>query len=588
MVSLQTPGAGRRGAVDSVITDGDGRYFFDRVSKGAYALVATKAGWLDGAFGRRRPEGESSSIEIADGERRPNVELLLWKRSTLAGTLSDEAGEPVVDVLVWAVRRRIISGRPQMELTSAVRTDDHGAFRLGGLLPGDYSVFMPAMISSGPITFSGGSAPMEWYQTMTSIGAAPMSMDRDTGVAAGDGRNVLTGMSDLTTTPEGDAPWMALPPTFLGSGSSTAATFLHLDPGQDRQGVSITARRVPTQRVSGTLVVPGGGTAASHALHLLPASLADFPVFDVATAITDAAGVFTFYGVPAGSYVVRIVKMPAPKGANVRASTAYVDVNRKFVSLSIGGGPGGVPPPVDTEPLLFASEIVSVGDTPVHGLAITLRPGVRISGRAQFDGSAAQPAPEAWPRMSVTVESANGFVPYMRFQGGRFSDDGTFTTPSLLPGAYVLHPSAPAGWEVKSVIADGRDVTERAFDVSSDISDVIVTYTDHAGAIRGSVVSSQGAPDAGATVLLFPAEPDAWVNYGVVSRRLTSTRTSATGTFMFTPPPPGQYLVVAIPDEQSADWRDPAVLARLAATAQRVIVRDGESATLALTTRSIR
>ena len=588
VVTLGVPDGTRRNALDSVMTDSDGRYFFDNVPTGRPLMVtSTKPGWLDGAIGRVRPDGESTVLSIKKDERQVTVDLEMWKRSVLAGAVLDEAGEPVVDVLVWAVRRRIFAGRPQVELTTAVRTDDRGAFRLSGLVPGDYSVLLPTMVSSGPITFGGGNAPIEWIQTMTGIGAAPMSVDRDSGVLAGDGRNVVTGMTEFASPPASASPWMALPPTFYG-GSSTTPAFVHLDPGQERQGLTIAARRVPTQSISGTLAVPGM-PGASYALHLLPASMADFPLFDVATAVTDAAGAFTFYGIPSGSYVIRVVRVPAPKGPNARATTAYQDPNRKFVSMYVSGPPPAAPPPVDTEPLLYANEPVTVGDTPVRGLTIQLRTGVRISGRVVFAGTAAQPAPEKLPNLTVSADAANGFVPYQvrQFTTGWLSPDGTFTTPSLLPGQYVLTPSTSTPWRVKSITAGGADVTGFPIDATTDVNDIVITYTDGLGTIRGAV-ADQAGPDTRASVLLFPAKPDQWVNYGNSVARLRSVRTSPTGTFLLDAPPAGDYLLIALPGDQIADWRDPANLAALAPRAQRVTVRDGESPTVNLTTVRIK
>jgi hypothetical protein len=52
-------------------------------------------------------------------------------------------------------------------------------------------------------------------------------------------------------------------------------------------------------------------------------------------------------------------------------------------------------------------------------------------------------------------------------------------------------------------------------------------------------------------------------------------------------PPPGEYRLVAIPDEQAADWQNPAFLARAAAVADRITVHDDESVTHDLRTRSL-
>jgi hypothetical protein len=53
-------------------------------------------------------------------------------------------------------------------------------------------------------------------------------------------------------------------------------------------------------------------------------------------------------------------------------------------------------------------------------------------------------------------------------------------------------------------------------------------------------------------------------------------------------PPAGDYYLIAIPDEQSIDWQDPATLAKLAPMAERIQVRDGVPITPTLQLRTVR
>ena len=60
------------------------------------------------------------------------------------------------------------------------------------------------------------------------------------------------------------------------------------------------------------------------------------------------------------------------------------------------------------------------------------------------------------------------------------------------------------------------------------------------------------------------------------------------GAFTLGAPPPGRYLIVAVPDSQAADWTDPAMLEKLASIARSLDVKDGESPVVNLTVRVIR
>jgi hypothetical protein len=108
--------------------------------------------------------------------------------------------------------------------------------------------------------------------------------------------------------------------------------------------------------------------------------------------------------------------------------------------------------------------------------------------------------------------------------------------------------------------------------------------TDHPSALRGQVRSAQGASDADATVIVFPADTTAWRDVGASPRRLRSVRVSRSGSYAVAGLPAGEYDVIAVGDAAAANWLDPMRLAELARAAARVIVVDGQQASVDLTT----
>lgn len=578
LIPPPVPGAPRV-SPPRVLTDDDGRYFFDQLAPGSYTLTTTKAGWANGSAGAKRVNGPGAIVDLAEHERKPNVDITMWKFAAISGTLVDEAGEPIVDVQVRAVYRPLVSGKRRMTFAGTARTDDRGVYRLANLVPGEYSVFVPATVMSGPVTFGAGGAPDEWLRTMTGEGTAPMSFDFNSGIAARNSKSVVTSVLGITTPPSADSSWLAIPPSFAGApGVAGAATFT-LASGQDRIGVDMQLRVTQTFPVSGVLSIPEG-SPANLVLHLMSAGLEDYPLFDVATATTDASGAFTFFGVPTGEYVIRVVRAPLAAGMRYGMTTTGV--------MMFSSGPGGPSPALPTEPLLHATEKVSVSTAPVRNLQIALRPGPRVSGRAEFSGSAKRPEPSAWGAASFLVQHANGYQS-VNPPRAQFAGDGTFATPSLLPGDYYLRPISPAGWFLKSVTWQGHNIIDAPLALAgTDVTDVIVTYTDRPGSIRGTVYGTGDAVDGAAAVLLFPVDQELWTDYGLTSPRMRAVRTKADGTFSAPSLIDGEYFMIAIPEDQAADWQDPATLAKLARTAKRVLVREGESSNENLKTERIK
>src|SRR6185503_13030029 len=69
------------------LTDAEGHFVFLDLPKGTYTITATKAGYADGAVGRRRPSGLTQVLTLADGERIGDLKVPIWKYGAITGTI---------------------------------------------------------------------------------------------------------------------------------------------------------------------------------------------------------------------------------------------------------------------------------------------------------------------------------------------------------------------------------------------------------------------------------------------------------------------------------------------------------------------
>jgi len=568
-----------------VLTDGDGRFFVGDVTAGSYSLTAEKPGYIQGAYGRRRPGGTSLSLDLADAGRQGDVTIVLWRDAILTGRVVDERGEPMVNIAVRAARMGFVAGRRQMVDLIKIRTDDRGIYRFSSLLPGDYVLAVVATVTTESTSYAGamranGEPPNSFLQTMTAVGSAPLvSYQPITGVT---GNSARVASSELATArvPPPTGAWLTYPTTYLPSATTlSSATVVHALPGQVETLPDLTVRLMATYQVSGQVMAPEG-PAGYYAVHLIPLDAANAPLFDTATAVTDSGGVFNFFGVPPGPYVARVVKTPLPTAGRLGVASMGGDSD-SWVS-TMGRGTPGVP----SEPLLWASQSVTVSDRNIEGLNLTLSVGPRITGRTQFQGAAAQPSSAALAAMSVSLEPANG-LSYRSVYPGRLTPDGQFATPSTWPSKYLIRATAPPGWTFVGATFEGLEVSETPLDLTTDIEGVLLLFTDQTGTITGSVEPDPGGTATGAAVLLFPSDPAAWVDYGRSSRRVREVSVGPKGTFSLPTPPAGEYDLVAIPDEQAADWQNPGFLSRVSAIADHITVTPGQSIAHALHLRRV-
>jgi len=564
-VTLRTPDR-MTAALQRVVADPTGRFAFAGLPAGSLIIQAAKPGY----------QGADVYVELHEGERITNTVTTLTKYGSISGRITDDLGDPVIGVTVRAYRRQYEGGYPHFSYGTSVRTDDRGMYRIAFLEPGDYVVAVPATQISVPapvmrdwMSGNGGNA----------IGGAMIDTTGMATFSTIDGaqrirNSVLQSPIGTYYPPDSNDPsrGMAYQTVFAPSTTTTsAATVVPLQLGEQRTGVDVQLTLVPTVSVSGTVSGPEGPAPLAALRLMTPSSeFPDNPTYAAATTMSDASGAFTFLNVPAGAYVLRASKRPDQDGRQ--------------------------------PPHLWGEESLAVGDKPIDGVRVALRKPFVISGRVVFEG-ASLPSTEEMSRIKgdqplLFVESVGGFD-----QAGPGIEDatGSFTTHPLMPGSRYIFLSTirSTRWSLKSVMWQGKDLTRTPIELKEDVSGVVATFTDRPGQIAGTVRSADGAPDKTATVLLFPVDAQAWTDYGDFPRQMLRAGPAITGTYSFPRVPAGDYFLIAVVESPAAataldvpgllrDWLNPAFLRAVSGAAVRVRVTDGESQTMDLKTAGIR
>jgi carboxypeptidase family protein len=561
-----------------VMADAEGRYFFADLPAGEYYLAATKDGYEQGRYGQRQATSTQGQLfALAEGERRTDVTLTIWKHAVIAGTVVDEAGEPVVGVGVRALIKDVVAGRylfggPQgaYGLFPTAVTDDRGRFRLTQLVPGTYVVLVPSAQTTIPVATLDAGASDPALRSELFFGGimevAPLGQPRTLHVGDFALLTLTRVLIPPPTRPDGRAETYRT--TYFPSSNTVAgASQIPLDSGEERSDLTIALRPVPAVRISGRLVLPDGSAPPLTTIRLVGEGAADVndsgllsgsgppPAgFETASGLTDASGRFLLLGVPPGEYVLR--------QAN------------PFLARQ---GPVAH----------WFSQRITVGANDISDLVVTMRPALRIEGRVVVpEPSGTTPAPVMLTRAAIAFETPFG-EPGRVFAEGR--GDRTFAAVATA-GRYIIRPIELSGWYVQSITLDGKDITDRPFDLQSDVTSLVVTYTDRTANLLGTVRDARGAVSSTAVVLAFPVDRSRWVGYGTNPRDLRSALTTRTGAYTFAFLPAGDYFVVAIDGARSALWQDPKRLEALSVQATRLTMPAGDvtSRTLDLTVKEIR
>jgi len=585
-----------------VLTNGEGRFVIRGLRTGSLVLSATKGGYADATYGQRRPGGSAQPVPVKDDDRVKDLEIRMWKHAAITGTIVDDAGEAAIGVRVTAYSRSYVAGRRRFTDVAAGVTDDRGVYRIGGLTPGDYAVGIESTQISVPAdlmdSFFSGSPLGEPRRTqvanaMNDVGSAIVPTGTQYALTVA-GQAVTLHAGTLDPTPLGSNGAVVYSTAFYPAAETAAqAAIVSLKSGDERGGVDIQEHAVRAVRVAGTLV---GGTASYTSVRLMPTAADDLvdPKAAAAT-VTDAFGAFTFPAVPPGDYLLRVVRLPQPDAPPEQGTRVTIAPGSGTATVSGNVPTSSDPPaptPIPSDATLCALVPISVGPRPIDSLIVPLLPGPRVTGHVEFEGTIDKPSGAALAGMRIVLDPADGSRQpdhTLALQTGHPDESGEFATYGVPPGRYVVGVGGPPpGWFLKSVMYQGRDISDAAIELGTkDASGVVITYTDRPSTIAGVVLERRG-PDPDAVVLVYPIDQESSSLSGSVPRRMRTARARPTGEYAVAALPPGDYYVVAVKEDAIGDWQDPALLQALARVAQQVRVVEGERKAVNLSSVEIR
>lgn len=119
-------------------TDAKGVVSYSSLRPERYHVEARAAGYRWASYGDALGLGETL-VSVKAGSAPVDITIALHRGGTIAGIVTNDLKEPVVDAEVHAIRRRSIEDR-RFVASDSVKTDDHGAYRIIGLEVAEYFV----------------------------------------------------------------------------------------------------------------------------------------------------------------------------------------------------------------------------------------------------------------------------------------------------------------------------------------------------------------------------------------------------------------------------------------------------------------
>jgi len=520
----------------TTLTDDLGRFTFEGLIPGRYSLLVRKSGYVPTHYGAGRIGAPGVFIRLSGGQALDDLVVRLPRGGVIAGSLRDAEGKPAANVLV-----RVAAADSDRSYEAV--TDDRGAYRTFGLLPGVY--YVAAIPTMAPV-----DAPALTAGVVDAVLSALGESGNTRRPGIPESNRGEPGAGGAAAARRDTDSYAYAPTYYPGSANFAFAAGITVGAGQEHTGIDFPITLVRTTRVRVLVEGPSGEPHAGARVTVMssPKPPRAFALSTIAQS-TGADGTAQVRGISPGRYtVVASVERPAANSGQAVA-------------------------------VLFGMIDVEVAGQGSEDVVVGLRATRRVTGRVFFDG--ARPAAVADLARQVRVrlspaQPGSAALPVV----ATARPDGSFVIDGIVPERYRLSADlsdAEPGWWLQWAVLDQRDLLEEALDVR-DIGDavVVLTFSDKRTRLTGVVTGAADA-EGGYSVVAFPTERAHWLPH---SRRMISVRPDSDGSFVLEGLPAGEYRVAAVPTE--LEWRNAEFLETLVSSSVKVVLEPGLGVQVAL------
>lgn len=537
-----------RGSERTGNTNSSGEFQIKDVPAGSYFVMVDIAGVITPLSFVDLEEAANNKINfeeikkqfdevVVDGTHDVTVKVRARRGGAISGKVTYADGDPAVNVRINVMRK--MDGRAVRFLTNlnpsaffGLQTDDRGYYRVAGLPPGEYLVS-----ASEPVDHDGDGRSQR----------------------AGDYMGAF-GLSSLVVT------------YYQGASKESAATAIQVDAGQEQNEINISLLERSLHIVSGTVVARRDGQPLRGAQVALKSKedRSTDAIFSSGNSVsTDEQGRFTFIEIPDGAYTLTV----QPPYNAVTAETA------------VEGQPEPEATPTPAAPrrqLASRKQDVTVSDSDVNDISITLSEGASVSGTVAVEGG--KPLPPDITVMLFPFSGDRYLTEDLRqnLASEHVKTDGTFLLEGLSSGTFFPYVTVQPGsqYYVKAVTAGGTDLLREPLMIGDGVTvnNVRVFVSPDGATLSGRVLTGTGTPVVNTTVVLVPTDQTLW-------RARTSfleDTSKGNGNYSVSGAP-GEYFVFILHSTIEADDINEAWIRAHAPNAPRVTLLPKESKTLNLT-----